>query len=73
MAAKATAAAQAAKGPSNEDLRDALAGINHDGATGRIRFDTHNQAELPMFVYQVANGKGVEQGVFTAKVQYPNG
>lgn len=67
------AAATAAKGPSNEDLRDALAGIDYDGATGHIRFDAHNQAELPMFVYQVVNGKGVEQGAFTAKVQYPNG
>jgi branched-chain amino acid transport system substrate-binding protein len=67
------AAAQAAKGPSNDDLRDALAGIDYDGATGHIRFDAHNQAELPMFVYQVVGGKGVEQGAFTAKVQYPNG
>ena len=67
------AAAQAAKGPSNEDLRDALAGIDYDGATGHIRFDAHHQAELPMFIYQVVNGKGVEQGAFTAKVQYPNG
>ena len=66
-------AAEAAKGPSNEDLRAALAGINYDGATGPIRFDTHNQAELPMFIYQVVGGKGVEQGAFTAKVQYPNG
>jgi branched-chain amino acid transport system substrate-binding protein len=67
------AAAKAAKGPSNSDLRDALAGIDYDGATGPIRFDKHNQAELPMFVYQVVNGKGVEEGAFTAKVQYPNG
>ncbi|HEY0182432.1 MAG TPA: ABC transporter substrate-binding protein, partial [Rhodopila sp.] len=67
------AAAQAAKGPGNEELRDALSGIDYDGATGHIRFDAHNQAELPMFVYQVVNGKGVEQGAFTAKVQYPNG
>lgn len=65
------AAAQAAKGPANEDLRDALAAIDYDGATGHIRFDNHQQAELPMFVYQVVNGKGVEQGSFTAKVQYP--
>lgn len=65
------AAAQAAKGPGNEELRDALAGIEYDGATGPIRFDAHNQAELPMFVYQVVGGKGVEQGSFTAKVQYP--
>lgn len=65
------AAARAAKGPGNEELRDALAGIQYDGATGPIRFDAHNQAELPMFVYQVVGGKGVEQGSFTAKVQYP--
>lgn len=65
------AAAMAAKGPGNEDLRAALAAIDYDGATGHIRFDSHQQAELPMFVYQVVNGKGVEQGSFTAKVQYP--
>ncbi len=67
------AAAKAASGPSNEALRDALAGIDYDGATGHIRFDAHNQAELPMFIYQVVNGVGVEKGAFTAKVQYPNG
>lgn len=67
------AAAQVAKGPGNEELRDALASIDYDGATGRIRFDAHHQAELPMFIYQVVSGKGSEQGAFTAKVQYPNG
>lgn len=67
------AAATAASGPTNEDLRTALAGIDYEGATGRIRFDSHNQAELPMFVYQVVNGKGVQEGAFTAQVQYPNG
>lgn len=67
------AAAQAAKGPGNEELRAALAAIDYDGATGHVRFDPHNQAELPMFVYQVVNGTGAERGAFTAKVLYPNG
>jgi branched-chain amino acid transport system substrate-binding protein len=52
-------------------LRDALAAIDYDGATGRIRFDDHNQAELPMFIYQVEGGKAVEKGSFIAKVKYP--
>ncbi len=67
------AAARAAGGPGQEALRDALAAIDYDGATGPIRFDSHHQAELPMFIYQVVGGKAAEQGAFTAKVQYPNG
>jgi branched-chain amino acid transport system substrate-binding protein len=65
------AAAKEAKGSTEEALRDALAAIDYDGAVGRIRFDTHNQAELPMFIYEVDDGKAVEKGSFTAKVQYP--
>jgi branched-chain amino acid transport system substrate-binding protein len=65
------AAATQAKDGGNAALRDALSAIDYDGATGKIRFDSHNQAELPMYIYQVEKGKAVEEGAFTAKVQYP--
>ena len=65
------AAARAAAGRDQEALRAALAGIEYEGATGKVRFDAHHQAELPMFIYEVTGGRAVEKGAFTAKVEYP--
>jgi branched-chain amino acid transport system substrate-binding protein len=65
------AAAKAAGGTESTALRSALEAIDYDGATGKIRFDSHHQAELPMFIYQVDGGKAVEKGAFVAKVEYP--
>ncbi len=65
------AAAKAAGSTETEALRAALEKIDYDGATGRVRFDDHHQAELPMFIYEVEGGKAIEKGAFTAKVEYP--
>ena len=65
------AAVKAAGSTESPALRSALESIDYQGATGEIRFDSHHQAELPMFIYEVDNGKAVEKGSFTAKVEYP--
>ena len=65
------ASVKAARSTESPALRSALESIDYQGATGEIRFDSHHQAELPMFIYEVDNGKAVEKGSFTAKVEYP--
>ena len=65
------AAAKAAGSTDDTALRSALESIDYSGATGEIRFDSHHQAELPMFIYEVVDGKAVEEGAFIAKVDYP--
>ncbi len=65
------AAAKAATGTGPEALRTALEQVDYAGATGRVHFDSHHQAELPMIIYEVEGGKAIEKGAFTAKVNYP--
>jgi branched-chain amino acid transport system substrate-binding protein len=38
---------------------------------GKVVFDDHNQAEVPMVLVEVVNGKAVQKGAFTTKVDYP--
>jgi branched-chain amino acid transport system substrate-binding protein len=52
-------------------VREALARIQYDGLMGRVRFDDHNQAEVPMAVLAVENGAPVSKGTFTTKITYP--
>ena len=52
-------------------VRDALAKIQYDGLMGRVRFDDHNQAEVPMAILAVENGGPVSKGTFTTKITYP--
>ena len=52
-------------------VRSALASITFDGATGEVKFDDHDQADLPMILFQVENGKPVIKGVFRTAVVYP--
>jgi branched-chain amino acid transport system substrate-binding protein len=52
-------------------VRDALARLQYDGLMGKVRFDDHNQAEVPMAILAVENGGPVSKGTFTTKIQYP--
>ena len=51
-------------------VRHALEGISFEGATGEVKFDDHHQADLPMILYQVENGKPVIKGVSRTAVVY---
>lgn len=55
-----------------EKVRAALARIQYDGLMGRVRFDDHNQAEVPMAILAVENGVPVSRGTFTTKITYPH-
>ncbi len=52
-------------------VRQALSGITYEGATGAVKFDSHNQADLPMILYLVENGQPVIKGVFRTQIAYP--
>jgi branched-chain amino acid transport system substrate-binding protein len=52
-------------------VRDALTKIQYDGLMGKVRFDDHNQAEVPMAILAVENGAPVSKGTFTTKINYP--
>jgi len=55
-----------------ERVRVALAKIQYDGLMGKVRFDDHNQAEVPMAILTVENGAPVSKGTFTTKIDYPH-
>jgi branched-chain amino acid transport system substrate-binding protein len=52
-------------------VRDALTKVQYDGMMGRVRFDDHNQAEVPMAILAVENGAPVSRGTFTTRINYP--
>lgn len=52
-------------------VRTALATIEYDGVMGKVKFDDHNQAEVPFALIVVEGGRPVVKGTFTAKVNYP--
>lgn len=66
-----TAALKKANSVKSDDLHRALKGLSYDGAMGKVVFDDHNQAEVPMVLVEVVNGKAVQKGAFTTKVDYP--
>ena len=53
-------------------VREALAKIQYDGMMGKVRFDDHNQAEVPMAILAVENGGPASKGTFTTKINYPH-
>ncbi len=65
------AAMQKAGSVKSEDIRKALREITYEGAMGKIVFDDHQQAEVPMVLVEVVGGKAVQRGAFTSKVDYP--
>jgi len=70
---KLLAKAIAEAGSADPDkVRAALAKIQYDGLMGKVRFDDHNQAEVPMAILAVENGAPVSKGTFTTKITYPH-
>ncbi len=70
---KLLAKAIAEAGSADPDkVRGALAKIQYDGLMGKVRFDDHNQAEVPMAILAVENGAPVSKGTFTTKITYPH-
>jgi len=63
-------AMQQAPSLSNDAVRQTLAGIHYQGAMGPVSFDDHQQAELPMILIEVENGKPVIKGAFSSKIDY---
>lgn len=64
-------AAKQAKSEKQDDVRKALATITYDSIMGNVNFDDHNQANLPMILFELVNGKPAIKGTFSTKIIYP--
>jgi len=51
-------------------IRNAVANIDYHGAMGEVRFDDHNQGELPMILTEIEHGKPVIKGSFRSDIDY---
>jgi branched-chain amino acid transport system substrate-binding protein len=65
------AAAKQAGSDKQDDVRKALASITYDGIMGKVNFDDHNQANLPMILFELVGGKPAIKGTFSTKIVYP--
>jgi branched-chain amino acid transport system substrate-binding protein len=64
-------AAKEAKSTDNTQIRKALSSMSYDGVMGKVVFDDHNQANLPMILFEVVNGKSEIKGTFSTQIKYP--
>jgi branched-chain amino acid transport system substrate-binding protein len=65
------AAAERAKSTDQDLVRKALSTITYDSVMGKVSFDDHDQANLPMILFEIVNGKSVIRGTFSTKIKYP--
>jgi len=59
------------KGGKKDALAKALANIKYDSILGPVRFDDHQQANLPMMLIEVRGGKPESMGTFYSQPVYP--
>jgi branched-chain amino acid transport system substrate-binding protein len=65
-------AAKQAKSEKQDDVRKVLSSLTYDGIMGKVNFDDHNQANLPMILFELVGGKPAIKGTFSTKIIYPN-
>lgn len=65
------AAAKAANSTDQKAIRDALTSIKYEGAMGTVRFDDHNQAEVPLILLEIKDSTPVIKGAVTGTIDYP--
>lgn len=53
-----------------EEVRTALTEIEYDGVMGKVRFDDHNQANVPMLLLEIKDGEVVQLGSFYSQPDY---
>jgi len=64
--------ANQAKSTDKDDIRKILSTITYDGVMGKVTFDDHNQANLPMILFELVDGKPVIKGTFSTQIKYPS-
>jgi branched-chain amino acid transport system substrate-binding protein len=64
-------AAKQAKSTDKDDIRKVLSTITYDGVMGKVSFDDHNQANLPMILFEIVDGKSAIKGTFSTQIKYP--
>lgn len=65
------AAAKQANSIDQDQIRKALSTITYDSVMGKVSFDDHNQANLPMVLFEIVDGKTAIRGTFSTKIKYP--
>lgn len=66
-----TEAAKRAKSVDKDDIRKTLSTMTYDSVMGKVTFDDHNQANLPMILFEIVDGKAVIRGTFSTQIKYP--
>jgi branched-chain amino acid transport system substrate-binding protein len=64
------AAAKVANSDNQDDIRQALSTMTYEGVMGKVTFDDHNQANLPMILFEIIGGKPVIKGTFNTQIKY---
>src|SRR5216684_1675727 len=62
--------ANQAKSTDKDDIRKILSTITYEGVMGKVTFDDHNQANLPMILFEIVDGKPVIKGTFNTQIKY---
>jgi branched-chain amino acid transport system substrate-binding protein len=65
------AAAGRANSTSQDDVRKVLSTMTYEGVMGKVSFDDHNQASLPMILFEIVDGKSAIKGTFSTQIKYP--
>jgi branched-chain amino acid transport system substrate-binding protein len=65
-------AVKQAKSTDKDDIRKVLSTITYDGVMGKVSFDDHNQANLPMILFEIVDGKSAIKGTFSTEIKYPS-
>jgi branched-chain amino acid transport system substrate-binding protein len=64
------AAAKEANSDNQDNIRQALSTMTYEGVMGKVTFDDHNQANLPMILFEIIDGKPVIKGTFNTQIKY---
>jgi branched-chain amino acid transport system substrate-binding protein len=64
--------AKQAKSSDKDDVRKTLSTITYDSVMGKVTFDDHNQANLPMILFEIVEGKSAIKGTFSTQIKYPS-
>lgn len=65
-------AAKQANSDKQDDVRRILSTITYEGVMGKVNFDDHNQANLPMILFEIVDGKSAIKGTFSTQIKYPS-
>ncbi|MBL8697661.1 MAG: ABC transporter substrate-binding protein [Alphaproteobacteria bacterium] len=54
-----------------DDVRTTLSSLTYEGVMGQVKFDDHNQGNLPMILIEIADGVPLIKGTYSSTIEYP--